>query len=334
MRRNVTDIIADPFHERVAPASRTRMTFLGVRFEFECASAELRHLVDWAYAGLPAHKLGATMPRFHIKVAHAPQTDARSRAAPRPIDLLAGAGMLCGTTSIADFTVIAPDYKGALVVASRSMLRFPYNTRYELLEFAVFMLASRGRGLIPLHGACVGENGRGVLLMGDTGAGKSTVSLHCGLRGMEFISEDGVFVTPDARLATGVANFLHIRCDSLQTLPKAAAASIRRAPVIRRRSGVQKFEVDLRQPPFRPAARPLELAGLIFLSKQPAGRERLLSQLRPREALSRLRATQPYAASQPDWALFSNRVRSTPTFELRRGKHPDAAVDALRELLQ
>jgi hypothetical protein len=62
------------------------------------------------------------------------------------------------------------------------MLRFPYHARYELIEFAVFTLAARAQGLVPLHAACVGEEGRGLLLMGESGAGKSTASLHwrCG----------------------------------------------------------------------------------------------------------------------------------------------------------
>src|SRR5436309_2932918 len=123
MKRSSADIVADPFHERMPPASRTRLTLLGGSFEFECASAELRRLVDWAYASLPAHKLGVRMPRLRITLAHAPHVDGQGPAAPRPIELLAGAGMLCGTTSVADFTVISPDYQSALVVVSRAMLR-------------------------------------------------------------------------------------------------------------------------------------------------------------------------------------------------------------------
>ena len=49
--------------------------------------------------------------------------------------------------------------------------------RYEMLEFAVFTLASRVQGVVPLHAACIGRRGRGLLLMGDSGAGKSTAAL-------------------------------------------------------------------------------------------------------------------------------------------------------------
>lgn len=241
--------------------------------------------------------------------------------------------MLCGTTSTSDFAVVAPDYRSALVVISQDMLRFKYHTRYELIEFAVFTLAARSQGLVPLHGACVGRDGRGLLLIGDSGAGKSTAALHCLLRGMDFLTEDSVFVAPDRMLATGVANFLHIRCDSLHSLPASSASMIRRSPVIRRRSGVEKFEIDLRRPEFRLAARPLKVAAVVFISKQPARRVNLLTRLRGQETVARLQNNQPYAVSQPGWTTFRKRIATVPSFELRRGRHPAEAADALQELL-
>jgi hypothetical protein len=328
-----TDIPADPFHERVPPASRTRMHLLGGQFEFECDSPELRRLVDWAYAGLPRHKLSAAAPRIRVRLALAPRARPRTPVAPPRIETLGGAGMLCGTTSSSDFAVVSSDHRSALVVVSREMLSFEYHTRYELIEFAVFTLAARSQSLMPLHGACVGVGGRGLLLIGDSGAGKSTASLHCLLRGMDFLTEDSVFVAPDRMLATGIANFLHIRCDSLHSLPAASAALIRRSPVIRRRSGVEKFEVDLRRPEFRLAARPLKVAGVVFLSPQRARHGVLLTRLRGREAVARLQKTQPYSASQPGWPTFRKQIAAAPAFELRRGSHPAEAADALQALL-
>jgi len=327
------EIPADPFHERVPPASRARMQLLGGSFEFECGSPELRRLVDWAYAGLPRHKLSAVAPRLRVKLALAPHARPRSRIAPPRVETLSGAGLLCGTTSDSDFAVLSPEHRSALIVVSRDMLRFDYYTRYELIEFAVFTLAARSQGLIPLHGACVGAGGRGLLLIGDSGAGKSTASLHCLLRGMDFLTEDSVFVAPDSALATGVANFLHIRCDSLDSVPASSAALIRRSPVIRRRSGVEKFEVDLRRPEFRLAPGPLSIAAVVFISPQPARRGVLLTRLRGREAVARLQKDQPFAVSQPGWKAFRKRLGLIPAFELRRGRGPAEAADALQGLL-
>jgi hypothetical protein len=247
--------------------------------------------------------------------------------------MLSGAGLLGGATSSSDFTVVSPDDRSALVVVSQEMLHFPYHTRYELIEFAVFTLATRAHGLMPLHAACVGYRGRGILLLGESGAGKSTASLHCLLRGLDFLSEDSVLVTPDTLLATGVPNFLHVRRDSLRFLSPSDASTIRRSGVIRRRSGVEKFEVNLRRPGFHLAAHPLRVTALVFVSAQPARRGRLLMPLGRREALARFRQEQQYAAHRAGWPAFRKRIAVTPAFELRRGRHPNQAAEALLALL-
>jgi hypothetical protein len=327
------DVSADPFREQTLPVSRARMHLLGAAFEFECGSAELRRLVDWAYADLPQHKLSKAPPRIRVSVAPAPRARRRAQADPAPIQMLSGAGMLCGTSSSSDFAVLSGDYRSGLVVVSRDRLMFSYHTRYELIEFAVFTLASRAQGLMPLHGACVGHDGRGLLLFGDSGAGKSTVSLHCLLRGMDFLAEDSVFVTPDTMRATGIANFVHVRCDSLRSVPASSVPMIRKSPVIRRRSGVEKFEVDLRRTDFRLAPSPLKIAGIVFISPQPARRGVLLTPLRGKEALARFKKSQSYALTQPGWATFRKRIAAAPAFELRRGRSPAEAADALQALL-
>jgi hypothetical protein len=153
------------------------------------------------------------------------------------------------------------------------------------------------------------------------------------LRGLEFVSEDSVFVTPDSLLATGVANFLHVRCDSVHSLPETTATTIRRSPIIRRRSGVEKFEIDLRATDFRLARTPLKIGALVFISARAAGHGELLRSLRRGEVRERLATNQPYAANQPGWTQFIKRVAPVPAFELRRGRHPAQAGEALQRLL-
>ena len=228
-----------------------------------------------------------------------------------------------------------PDHRSALVVFSPEMLRFPYHTRYELIEFAVFTLAARAQGLMPLHGACVGHDGRGLLLFGDSGAGKSTASLHCLLRGMNFLAEDSMFVTPDTMFATGIANFLHVRCDSLHSVPDPAAVRIRRSRIIRRRSGVEKYEVDLRRAKFDLAASPLKVARIVFISEQAGRRGVLLTPLRRYDTLVRFKKSQPYAIKQPGWTTISRsglppRPRSHCAEAAVRRRPPTRCMDCWR----
>jgi hypothetical protein len=170
--------------------------------------------------------------------------------------------------------------------------------------------------------------------MGPSGAGKSTLALHGALAGFDFLSEDSVFVAPQTMLATGVANYLHIRADSLRWLGRSReAAAIRKSPVILRRSGVKKFEVDLRRDPFRLAQTPLKIVGAVFLALHSAGTGPLLKPLTSSELRDRLASSQAYGASQPQWQSFSRKVSRLDAFELRRARHPTEAIEALRLLL-
>lgn len=339
-RKNDTmapDLIADPFGEQMPIRSHKALQLLGARFEFESNSPELLRLVDAAYAGLPRHRLSAASPRLKVRLLLRPAKTSRPRGrfdAP-PLDMFSGAGFLGGATDTSDFVVLSPRERAALVVVSPQMMRFPYHTRYELIEFAVFSLASRSQGLVSLHAACVGRAGRGILLVGSSGAGKTTVTLHCLLQGFDILSEDSVFVAPDGMLATGVANYLHIRADSLRWLKSAPdRAVITESPVIRRRSGVKKFEVDLRSAGYRLAASPLKIAAIVFLSAQGAAGGPLLKSLSKSDALAKLICAQAYAANQPEWTAFGKSVRAINAFELRRGRHPLEAVGALKALLE
>jgi energy-coupling factor transporter ATP-binding protein EcfA2 len=332
LKTQVPDLYADPFGERSTARVSRELALLGAQFRFESNSAKLMRLVDMAYAGLPRHRLSRVIPRLRVRLELTADERRSPRAQPPPLQMLSGAGLLAGATQLSNFVVVSPQDRAALVAVSPPMLRFPYHTRYELIEFAVFTLAARTQGLVSMHGACLGLADRGVLLMGPSGAGKSTVTLQGLLEGLSFLSEDAVFVTPDTLLATGVPNFLHVRADSLKWV--ACAAKIRNSPVIQRRSGVRKYEVDLRTCDFTLAAQPLKIRSVVFLSarKVRSGQDPLV-RLSRTEALRRLAAEQAYAVGQPNWAAFARNIGKLPSFELLRGQHPGESVAAIREIL-
>src|SRR5581483_5100530 len=158
----------------------------------------------------------ATIPRLKVRLTLAPHARKASSGGIPRIEMFSGADFLGAATSSSNGVVLCAAQRAGLILVSRDLLRSSYHVRYELIEFAVFTLATRVLGLAGLHAACVGRGGRGLLLMGASGAGKSTAALHCVLSGLEFLSEDSVFVAPDSLLATGVPNFLHVRRDALR----------------------------------------------------------------------------------------------------------------------
>jgi hypothetical protein len=323
----------DPFAERARPPRRVSRQLLGGRFHFASASAELLRLVHWAYADLPAHAFSAQPPIFnvHLALTGAAACRAPRRAPPQP-SFLGGAGLLGAVSGSSSCVALSPEHGAALVAVSPESLRDPYHARYELIEFAVFTLAARAQQLLPLHAACVSLHDRGALLVGASGAGKSTLALHCLRRELDFVSEDAVFVTANGLRATGVANFLHVCADTLRWLPRREAGVLRASPQIRRRSGMRKFEIDLRRRDFRLAAKPPRLRTVVFLSPR-TGRRALLRPLSGAEVCARLLAAQPYAAAQPHWRQFVASMKELGGYELRRGRHPQQGAEALHELL-
>ncbi len=333
------DLESDPFGERRRLLVRKPMALLGARIRFESNDRRLLRLVDEAFAGLPSHRLEpprgrAAAPDLRIVLQLTAEPRRPGRSEPPPTAMSSGAGLLAGAPETASFVALSPASGSALVVVAEPMLRFPYHTRYELIEFAAYTLAARTQRLAALHAACVGEGGRGALLMGPSGSGKSTVALHCLLRGLDFLSEDAVFVQPSTMLATGAANFLHVRSDTLNALGRTRdAAAIRRSPTIRRRSGVRKFEVDLRRGAYRLARAPLKLASIVFLSARSARRGPLLRPLEREDLVARLELAEAYAAGQPEWRAFLRGAAALGAYELRRGRDPSQSVDALEQLL-
>jgi hypothetical protein len=326
--------ITDPFGERVACNLQLQRTVLGGRFRFSSNSQALLQLVEAAYGGLPQHALPADAPAFQVELRLVPSRD-DTTGEPPPVRQQAGAGLLCGIVDACNYVLMDPQGRRALVVASQDRLGHPYHLRYELIEFAVFTLATRGGGLVPLHGACVGRDGRGVLLLGTSGAGKSTLALHSLLGGLEFLAEDAVFVRPDNLLATGVANFLHVQPDAVGLIDDRATRDwLENSPRIRRRSGVEKIEADLRRGVGRLALSALELVGAVFVSREPAAVGASLRRpLAAGEIPARLAADQPYAAGQPGWPAFVRELARRGVHELRRGSHPEASIEELRRLL-
>jgi hypothetical protein len=333
-------IESDPYGEGSPVPVRKAVNLLGGRFRFESNSKELLALVDEAYAGLPSHLFSSKPKTFRVKLmlTPAPARPIRRTARrknPPPVSMLHGAGFLGSATPSSTFVVLCPRERTGLVSVSAEMLRFPYHLRYEMIEFAVFTLACRAQGLVPLHAACVGLDGHGILLMGASGAGKSTVALQCLLEGFDFLSEDSVFVAPKSMRATGAANFLHVRADSLQWLRQSRVRSIiSLSPVIQRRSGIEKFEVDLRRKEFSLAKAPLKIIGVAFLSPQSGGPGPLLKPLSSSETLARLKREQAYGESLPQWHSFRRNILRLGGFEMLRGPHPAAGAHALRSLLQ
>lgn len=322
----------DPFGERRQGRVRRRLQLLGASCDIEADDDGLAALVDDAYGGLPPQRLPGSGASLHVVLRRAEGAAALFAAEPPAPRFSSGGGLLCATVDARNHVTVSLGSRSALVVLGEELLAQPYYARYELLEFALFTLASRSQRLVALHAACVGRSGYGVLLLGASGTGKSTLTLACLERGMTLLSEDAVLVAPEILSATGIASYLHLRPGSA-ALVSAEAGRLEASGVpIRRRSGVEKLEIDARRAGFALAETPLQLRAAVCLSAVPAAVGDALRRLAPQDVRGHLLADQQYAINQPGWTTFLRRSETLHCAELRRAGTPAtlaAHVDAL-----
>ena len=325
---------SDPFGEHAQAQFRARFSVLGGDFTVVSSDRALLDLALEAFGGLPRHRLEGKSHRFTVRLVRTVHSKPwPSGRVPPPPAAWAGSGLLGASVGAGSFAVMDVAASRALICVSDALLRHRYHTRYELIELTFLTLAARAQALVPLHAGCVGAAGNGVLLMGASGSGKSTLAMHAFADGMQLLSEDSAFVALDGRRVTGVSNYLHLGRQALRLLPsQALRRAVERSPLIERRSGARKFEVDLRQLDGKLARTPLRLAATVFLSRKPARREPLRALGRD-ALLARLRREQPYASARPNWAAFEKLIANVRAYELRR-TDPEAAVRQLRLLLR
>jgi len=102
--------------------------------------------------------------------------------------------------------------------------------RYQFLMAGAIALVQQ-RAFAPLHGALVMRNGSGVMLCGDSHAGKSTLAFACARAGWRYVTDDGAFLvrSRDDRFAVGDPHSIRFRPDASGLFPELA----RHAPAVR-----------------------------------------------------------------------------------------------------
>jgi hypothetical protein len=111
--------------------------------------------------------------------------------------------------------------------------------RFHFLEPAVlFQIANRFT--VGMHAGCVELDGRGVLLCGESGAGKSSLSFACARAGWTYITDDASFLVQgrDDRMVTGNCHIVRLRPSASELFHEAAGR-----PITPRASGKPTVEI-------------------------------------------------------------------------------------------
>ncbi len=111
--------------------------------------------------------------------------------------------------------------------------------RYHFLEPAALCHIAN-RYSAPIHGACVELNGRGVLLCGASGAGKSSLAFACARAGWTYITDDASFLVHgrNDRQVAGNCHMIRVRPNAAQLFPEVAGR-----PLTPRATGKPSIEI-------------------------------------------------------------------------------------------
>lgn len=139
--------------------------------------------------------------------------------------------------------------------------------RYHFLD-AMALLLVEALYLTPVHAACVVFQGRGVLLCGESGAGKSSLSFACARRGWTFVSDDASFLVRgrNHRVVVGNPHCLHLRESAKELFP-----DLRTQSLVPRTNGELAFELPTATIPAVLTAPQAPVDFLVFLNRQPSG---------------------------------------------------------------
>ncbi len=139
--------------------------------------------------------------------------------------------------------------------------------RYHFLD-AMALLLIEALNLTPIHAACVAFQGRGLLLCGDSGAGKSSLSFACARQGWTFVSDDASFLVRGGKhnVVVGDPAHLHFRESATELFAELKSHSL--APRINGEIAIELTTANMPQVLTAPQS---PIALLVFLNRQTSG---------------------------------------------------------------
>jgi hypothetical protein len=96
-----------------------------------------------------------------------------------------------------------------------------FTRTYFLEAMALFTLTQLH--VTPVHAACIARHGRGLMLCGESGAGKSTIAYACARRGWTYISDnESWLLRSDGRTVLGHPSRIRLRDTAAALFPELA----------------------------------------------------------------------------------------------------------------
>ena len=202
--------------------------------------------------------------------------------------------------------------------------------RYHVLEAMIYSLLG-SLHVVVLHAACVALNGRGVLLAGDSGAGKSSLAYACARRGWTYITDDCSSLVRRSRTRTvmGDPRLFRFRAAAGALFPEFQG--IEESP---HAHGKPTIEVRTDSLPAIRTAVETRVDAVVFLNRRDGrpGQAELLA-LTGEDAIKRLSGSPwpPDLSTMVERAAVLQRLTGAGAYEMRY-RDLDAAADKLEQI--
>lgn len=316
----------DPLGRFAASAQRSILSVMGRTVDFETNCEDLSQRVEKLFSVYP--RTLHTTPQFKWRM----------------IQHRASSSGNCGfrRSAFSDanlrFVQVGQRSFYALDLESRTAVAsIPEDVMKDELRFIIpfmdslFCMSASSLGLVSLHANCVARGGRGIIILGEPGAGKTTVSYLAARKGMHFHADEGVFleICHDDLRAWGGFWPVVFRRETVEFFPELKSCTRQftygdHAFAYVNKGGLQSHKAESVLP-----------VCSIFLSRAPSP-NLTPAQLSPLEVYQRLASSvlfeeEEQFAKQQD-AMCST-LSTLPTYEFNYGKDPAAAVELIEELL-
>jgi len=185
---------------------------------------------------------------------------------PAPTYRMMGPHMI-GVADADNYSVVNLERGHTYITVTRATLAHQRYLRYVFLEAATGCHIATQHAM-PIHAGCVGLNGRGVLLCGDSGAGKSSLSYACARAGFTYVADDASYILNQCKNRTVIGN-----CHRVRLRPSAATLfpEINRLKMTPRLSGKPSIEMTTASLTNIATASSLKVDHIVFLNRRAGG---------------------------------------------------------------